>query len=126
MKRAVGRRALMKWSLAAGAALGLPQWKVFEVLGMTAGKAFADDAACTIANRSVHIVAGTGGFAWFQLLWPHNDVAAARNPAFAWHAIGEESLVAGTDKPLTVGPQTPWQTRSGARQVTCLMGGTNE
>jgi hypothetical protein len=125
-KRRVGRRALMKWSLAAGAALGLPQWKVFEVLGMTSGKALADDAACATANRSVHIVAGDGGFAWFQLLWPHNDVAAARNGSFAWHAIGEERMADGTHRPLTLGPHTPWQSLPGGRQVTCLMGGTNE
>jgi len=116
----------MKWSLAAGAALGLPQWKVFEVLGMTAGTALADDAACTNANRSVHIVAGSGGFAWFQLLWPHNDVAAARNASFAWHAIGEERMAEDTHRPLTIGPHTPWQSLPGGRQVSCLMGGTNE
>jgi hypothetical protein len=125
-QRRVGRRALMKWSLAAGAAFGLPQWKVFEVLEMTGGKALADDAACATCNRSVHIVAGRGGFAWFQLLWPHNDVAAARDSSFAWHAIGEERMAEDTHKPLTIGPHTPWQSLPGGRQVTCLMGGTNE
>ncbi len=125
-KRRVGRRALMKWSLAAGAAFGLPQWKVFEVLEMTGGKALADDASCATTNRSVHIVAGRGGFAWFTLLWPHNDIAAARNSSFAWHAIGEEMMAEDTHKPLTLGPHTPWQSLPGGRQVTCLMGGTNE
>jgi hypothetical protein len=122
----LGRRALVQWTLATGAALGLPRWKIFEVLEGSAGKAYADDASCAPCNRSVHIVAGTGGLAWFNLLWPHNDVAAARNDNFSWHAIGEERLATGTHKPLTMGPETPWQDLPGARQVTALLGGTNE
>ena len=73
----LGRRRLIQLGVATGAALGLPQWKVFEALGATGGNALADDAACAVTNRSVHIVAGTGGFAWFQLLWPQVDVAVA-------------------------------------------------
>ena len=125
-RRRLGRRALMQWSLATGAALGLPRWKVFEVLEGTAGKALADDASCAPSNRSVHIVAGTGGLAWFNLLWPHVDVAEAGNAGFSWHAIGEETRAMGTAKPLVLGPESPWQDLPGARQVTALMGGTNE
>ncbi len=120
------RRRLIQLAVATGASLGLPRWKVFEVLGATGGKALADDAACAATNRSVHIVAGTGGFAWFQLLWPHNDVAAARSSTFAFHAIGEERMAEGTHRPLTLGPEAPWQGMPGQRQVTCLMAGTNE
>ena len=36
---------------------------VFEVLEATGGKALAADASCASTNRSVHIVAGNGGFA---------------------------------------------------------------
>ena len=125
-KRRVGRRALIKWSLATGAALGLPRWKVFEALELAGGTALADEASCALTNRSVHIVAGDGGFAWFQLLWPHNDVAAARDGSFAWHAIGEETMADGTHQPLTLGPEAPWRSLSGPRQVTCLMAGQNE
>jgi len=125
-KRRVGRRALVKWSLAVGAALGVPRSQVFEVLELSGGRALAEDASCAPTNRSVHIVAGDGGFAWFQLLWPHNDVAAARNDAFAWHAIGEETMAEGTHRPLTLGPEAPWRSFGGARQVTCLMAGVNE
>ncbi len=86
----------------------------------------AADAACHPTNRSVHIVAGSGGFAWFQLLWPHNDVAAAGNANFAFHAPGEQTIAENTDKLLTLGPEAPWKGLNGKRQVTALMSGRNE
>ena len=122
----LSRRSLMKWTVAAGAALGVSRFKVFEVLKKVGGNAMADTAACHPTNRSVHIVAGNGGFAWFQLLWPHNDVAAAHNNSFAFHAPGQEKMAPGTDKPLTWGPQAPWQSLPAARQVTAIMCGNNE
>ena len=125
-KRALSRRSLIKWSLATGAVLGLPRWKVFEVLERSAGKAAAADAACHPTMRSVHLVAGTGGFAWFQLLWPHNEIAAAGNANFAFHAPGQQTMAAGTDKPLTLGPQAPWKDLPGRRQVSAFMAGQNE
>ncbi|MCA9676046.1 MAG: hypothetical protein KC464_13490, partial [Myxococcales bacterium] len=125
-RRQLSRRGLIKWSLATGAALGLARWKVFEVLEDSAGTALAADAACQPTLRSVHIVAGNGGFAWFQLLWPHNEVAAARNNQFAFHAPGQETLAAGTDKVLTLGPQAPWKNLPGRRQVSAFMAGSNE
>lgn len=125
-QRALSRRSLIKWSLATGAVLGLPRWKVFEVLERSAGKAAAADAACHPTMRSVHLVAGTGGFAWFQLLWPHNEIAAAGNPNFAFHAPGQQTMAAGTDKPLTLGPQAPWKDLPGRRQVSAFMAGQNE
>lgn len=122
----VTRRDLIKYSMFVGAALGLPRWKVFEVLEITGGKALAAEAACATTNRSVHLVAGDGGFAWFQLLWPHNDVAAAGNANFAFHAPGMQKLATGTDKTLTFGPEAPWQGFLPHRQVTALMAGNNE
>ena len=77
-------------------------------------------------KRSVHIRAVTGGIAWFQLLWPHNDIAAAANPVFAWHRPGQHQLVAGTDKPLTRGPETPFEALPPNRQITALIAGKNE
>ncbi len=123
--RAMGRRALIKWSLAAGAALGLPRWKVFEVLELTGGKALAQQASCTICNRSVHIIAGRGGIAWFTLLWPHNDIAAGMPSGASLHA-SSYTMATGTDRPLTLAPETPFQSFPGARQVTALLAGTNE
>jgi hypothetical protein len=125
-QRRMSRRALIKWSLAAGAVLALPRWKIFEVLERSAGSAVAADAACHQTNRSVHLVAGNGGFAWFQLLWPHNAVAAANNGGFAFHAPGQQTMAAGTDRPLTLGPQAPWKNLAGKRQVSAFMAGNNE
>lgn len=124
--RELGRRDLIKWSLFAGAALGLARWKVYEVLEDTVGPAYAADAACHPTNRSVHIVAGNGGFAWFQLLWPHNDVAAAGNDQFAFHAPGQQTLAAGTDRPLTLAPESPFRAATGNKQITAFMAGGNE
>jgi len=125
-QRDITRRALIKWSVAAGAALGLTRSKVFEILEQTAGKDVAFAAAENATTRSVHIIAGNGGAAWFQLLWPHNDIAAANNQNFAWHRPGESMLVPGTDKPLTVGPDTPFKDLPAARQMTVFQCGNNE
>src|ERR1041385_1354220 len=66
-RRDLSRRALMRWTAGAAAMLGVPRWKAFEVLEGSSGKAMAATAACAPTNRSVHIIAGNGGFAWFQL-----------------------------------------------------------
>jgi hypothetical protein len=125
-QRALTRRSLIKWTLASAAAFGIPRWKAFEILEHGGGKALAAEAACHPSNRSVHIIGGSGGFAWFNLLWPHNEVAASGNPDFAFHAYGQTTMAAGTDKPLTLGPQAPWKSRPGNLQITALMGGRNE
>jgi hypothetical protein len=125
-QREISRRALIKWSVAAGAALGVSRAKVFEILEKTAGKDVARAAAANATTRSVHLIAGNGGAAWWQLLWPHNDVAAANNPNFAWHRPGESTLVAGTDKPLTVGPDTPFRDLVATKQMTVFQCGNNE
>ncbi|MEZ4399585.1 MAG: hypothetical protein R3B06_06185 [Kofleriaceae bacterium] len=125
-RRALGRRELIKWSLFSGAALGLARWKVFEILEDAIDPAMAADACALKTNRSVHIVAGNGGFAWFQLLWPHNAVAAAGNAQFAFHAPGEQTMAAGTDRPLTLGPEAPFRSATGGRQMSAFMAGANE
>ena len=125
-RRALTRRQLIKYTAFVGASLGLPRWKVFEAIEATGGVAMAQDAACAVTNRSVHIVAGIGGFAWFQLLWPHIDVAASGNQSFAFHAFGEQTTVQGTDRQLVVAPETPWKSLFPNRQVTALMAGRNE
>ncbi len=122
----VTRRALIKWSVAAGAALGVSRAKVFDILEKTAGKGIAHAASENVTTRSVHIMAGNGGLAWFQLFWPHVDIAEARNPAFAWHKVGMETRVAGTARPLVIGPDTPWANLPAGRQVTIFQAGNNE
>jgi hypothetical protein len=125
-QREVTRRALIKWSVAAGAALGVSRGKIFEILEKTAGKDVAFAAAENATTRSIHLVAGNGGLAWWQLLWPHNDIAAANNANFAWHKPGQSQLFPGTDKPLTVGPDTPFMDLPAQRQMTCFQAGRNE
>jgi len=122
----LSRRALIKWTVAAGAALGVSRSKVFDILEGTAGSGIAYAAATNATMRSVHLVAGNGGLAWFTLLWPHVDVAMAGNPNFAWHKPGQATLAIGTNKPLAHGPDTPWAGLPGARQVTAFLCGSNE
>ncbi|HLL25795.1 MAG TPA: hypothetical protein VK427_26840 [Kofleriaceae bacterium] len=122
----VTRRALIKWTVAAGAALGVSRSRVFDILERTAGKNTAFAAAENLTARSVHLMAGNGGLAWFQLMWPQVDVAKARNATFAWHMPGQEMDVAGTYRPLVVGPDTPWARLPAQRQVTCFVAGNNE
>src|SRR5436190_8190182 len=106
--REITRRALIQWSLAAGAALGVTRAGVLNVLEGTAGRGIAEAAGAMPVKRSVHIRAVNGALAWFQLLWPHNDIAlaAATSSTFAYHKPGTTQLVAGTDRPLTIGPDT--------------------
>src|ERR1041384_5537920 len=122
----LSRRALIKWSVAAGAALGVSRSRIFDILERTGGKQLAFAAAEHPSTRSVHLAAGHGGLAWFQLLWPQVDVARARNPSFAWHKIGMERDVPGPARPLVIGPDTPWADLPAERQVTCFTCGHNE
>jgi hypothetical protein len=119
------RRALIKWSVAAGAALGVSRAKIFDILERVGGKSVAEAASANVTHRSVHIIAGNGGLAWFLSFWPHNDVAAANNPNFATKT-GMTSLIPGTDKPLTQTPDTPWMSLPAQRQVTCFQCGQNQ
>jgi hypothetical protein len=126
--RELSRRALIKWSLAAGAALGVTRAGVLEVLERTAGRGIAEAAGEAPTKRSVHIRAINGAMAWFQLLWPHNDIAAAAtaNPRLAYHRPGDSRLLVGTDRPLTVGTDTPFQSLPPNRQITAFMAGEEE
>jgi len=122
----LSRRALIKWTVAAGAALGVSRSKIFEILEGTAGKGVAFAAATNATMRSVHLEAGNGGLAWAQTLWPMPEVALANNPNFAYQRPGQGQLYAGTDKPLAFGPDTPLQSLPAARQMTCFLCGNNE
>jgi hypothetical protein len=125
-EREIGRRALIKWSLAAGAALGVGRSRICSILERTAGRSVAEAAANQHNKRSIHIRAGTGGLAWFQLMWPHNDIAAALNPAFAWHRPAGQQVIQGTGGMLTVAADTPFQSLPPAKQVTAMMAGINQ
>ncbi len=51
---------------------------------------------CT-AQRTVHIVAGNGGLAWFTLVWPVPAVITANNVAYSYDDVTLASLVPGTE-----------------------------
>ena len=124
--RGVSRRKFLRWTAAAGAALALDRTQVLNVISDSAGSAMADEASCSTTMRSVHLVAGDGGFAWFQLLWPHNEVATSTNNNFAFHAQGQQTKAMDTDKTLYHVPQSPWTGKDKTKRISAFMAGTNQ
>ena len=124
--REVTRRALIKWGIAASAALGVSRSRLAEIFEKHAGKGVAYAAEDKTASFVIAIPMGNGGLANMNLLWPHVDVAEANNPNFSIHAVGQYTRVVGTDKPLVRNPQTPWMELTGKKQMTCFMAGNNQ
>ena len=122
----MSRRSFLRWSTALGVALGLERARVLNVISDTAGVALADKAACASTMRSVHFIGGNGGHAWFQLLFPHVDVAKNGGAQVAFHARGKTTDATGTDRPLVYAPESPFQKRSPTRQISAFMAGTAE
>ncbi len=120
----VSRRALIKWTVAAGAALGVSRGKIIEILEKTAGKETAYAAAESPTTRSFHIVAARGSLSWFTLLFPQVGIAQANNDTFAYHTPGQGAKLAGTDKPYFVGPDTPWAALPASKQFTGFVCGS--
>ncbi|MFO0614228.1 MAG: twin-arginine translocation signal domain-containing protein [Polyangiaceae bacterium] len=120
------RRNFIKWSATAAAALGIERSGLLNYLSDSAGVAMADAASCAATNRSVHIIAGDGGFAWFQLLWPHVEIAQSNNDNFSYHAFGQGGLAAESDRPLYLGPQAPWKDYGKTKLMTGFMAGQNQ
>lgn len=120
------RRSFLKWTAAAGAILALDRAKVLNVIADSGGTALADEATCSLTNRSVHLVAGDGGFAWFQLLWPHVEIATSTNDGFAFHAKGQQKKATDTDKPFYFAPESPWQNLDKTKRITAFMAGQNQ
>jgi hypothetical protein len=125
-KRELHRRALIKWSVAAGAALGVSRSKVFDILERSGGRELAFAAAANPTSRSVHIVAGNGGLAWFTQLFPFNGIASQNSATLSYNFPGMSSKVAGTDKTYTTGPATPFAMLPAQNQMTCFLCGANE
>jgi hypothetical protein len=119
------RRNFLRFTAAAGAVFALDRAKVLDVLSDTAGTAMADDSCATTA-RSVHIVAGDGGFAWFNLLFPHVEIATSNDPNFAFHAKGQAVKATDTDKPFYFAPETPWQKLDKGKRISAFMAGQNQ
>ena len=127
-KHELTRRALIKWSVAAGAALGVSRSKIYEILERTAGRDVAFAASSQPINRTFDIEFGNGALAWMTLFWPLPAIAAAATPNnnLSWHKPGMQTVVQGTDRPLTIGPDTPWASLPANKQVTAFLCGNNE
>jgi hypothetical protein len=119
------RRHFLRWVTTAGAVFALDRAKVLDVIADTAGSAMAD-SSCGTTNRSVHLVAGDGGFAWFQLLWPHVEIATANNDNFAFHAPGQAEKATDTDKEFYFAPESPWKALDKTKRISAFMAGQNQ
>jgi len=119
------RRSFLKWCTAAAAALGLERSGMLNVLSNTAGVAAADALTLNM-RRFVGIVAGNGGFAWFQLLWPHLAVAQGTDPAYAFHSLGQAVKSTKTTNDFYYAPESPFQNAGPNWQMSAFMSGSNE
>jgi len=124
--RGNSRRDFLRWSATVAAVLGLERARFLNVVSDTAGVALADQAACPTTMRSVHLVAGNGGLAWFTQLFPQVDVAMNGGTNSAFYALGKAKNAAGTTKPLVYAPDSPFQTLGPTKQITAFMAGNNE
>lgn len=120
------RRNFLRFTAAAGAVLALDRAKVLDVVADSGGMALADEASCSATCRSVSIVAGDGGFAWFQLLWPHTEIATSNDGGFAFHAQGKQIKATDTDRPFYYAPESPWQGLDKGKRISAFMAGTNQ
>lgn len=126
------RRTFLRLVGAAAAGMALERSKLLNYLLDEGGSALAD--TCTSTCRSVHIIGGNGSFAWFQLLWPHLDVATTTNTSqqatFAYHSYdvaGTLYTPAAPDKPFYYAPEAPWMSGgTPTRPVTAYLAGKNE
>lgn len=80
--RGASRRDFISSVITASAALGLGPTRAFEILEEMGGSAMAQSAA--IKRRTVNVVGGTGGFAWFTMLWPTPRVITGFNTSFGF------------------------------------------
>src|SRR5688572_22862478 len=115
-QRDLTRRSLIKWGIAASAALGVSRTRLLEIFDKTAGKGVADAAEDINASFVIAVAAGNGGLAKWNLLWPHYDIAEGGNGQASIHNMGQWTRVAGTDKPLVRSPDTPWETVAPKKQ----------
>jgi hypothetical protein len=128
--RGHNRRTFLRLFGAATAAFALDRTRALNWLFDQGGDALAGPASCSLTNRSVHIIGGNGSFAWFQLLWPHLDVAASGNTNLAYHSFdvpGTLHTPGGGNMPFYYAPEAPWMAgTTPMRPVTAFMSGANE
>lgn len=128
-ERELTRRALIKWTLACGAGLGVARSTVHEILEKHAGKGLAEAASTLAFTRVISTDEGGGGISnWVGQLVPYYSIAAAKNPAFSWAfgAGGDQGKpFAGTAYPLWDYAGNPFGALPAERQVSAFVCGTN-
>jgi hypothetical protein len=120
------RREFLKWSATVAALLGLERSRFLDVLASSSGSAMADDGACGKTSKSVHLVAGNGGLAWFTQLFPYIAVAKAGGNQVSFYGSPADVKDAPTDMPSVYGKYSPFQTLGKSKQMTMFVAGTNQ
>ncbi len=120
------RRQFLKWSATVAALLGLERSRFLDVLSSSSGSAMADEGACSKTSKSVHLVAGNGGLAWFTQLFPYVNVAKAGGNTVSFHGPPTEVKDAPTDMPSVYGKYSPFQTLGKSKQMTMFIAGVNQ
>jgi hypothetical protein len=120
------RRDFLKWSATVAALLGLERARYLDVISSTAGSAMADNGSCASTSRSVHLIAGNGGLAWFTQLFPYVKVAKNASDPLAFHGTAADVKDAPTDFPSVYGKYSPFQTLPRNKQMTMFVAGANE
>jgi hypothetical protein len=123
--RGPGRRRFLRWSATVAACLGLERSRFLNVLGDSAGTAFADTAACASTNRLISIVDGNGGLSNWTQVFPFTKVIGSTNAAYSHYALGKGIAAQGYDKPFTHAPDSPWQSNS-KWKISAFVAGNNE
>lgn len=122
----IGRRALIKWSVAAGAALGVSRSKIFDIIEKTSGKSTVAAASDSVVRRAFCVNQGNGGLAWMTQLFPFPDIARSTNAQISYRMVGQGQVMPGTKNLYVTGPDTPFAAMPAARQMTCFLAGQNE
>lgn len=93
--RGASRRDFIQAVMTASAVLGLGPTRAFEVLEEMGGSALAQ--AAQVPRRSVNIVAGTGGFAWFHFLWPAPRVISSFRQEYSYDDKNRATMITSAD-----------------------------
>ena len=120
------RRDFIKWSATAAAMLGLDRARYLDVLNSNAGSAMADNGACGTTARSVHLIAGNGGLAWFTQLFPYVQVAKTAQAPLSFYGSPADVKDAPTDNASVYGKYSPFQGLPRNKQMTAFVAGTNQ
>jgi hypothetical protein len=121
-----GRRDFLKWSATVAALLGIERSRYLDVVFDRAGSALADEATCGKTSKSVHLIAGNGGLAWFTQLFPYMEIAKTASNTLSYYGTPADVKAAATDMPSVYGKYSPFQTLGKNKQMTAFVAGVNQ